>query len=168
MRNRSQLALGIVLILLGGHFIAQLQFPQWRELTSLYMVYPLNIVAIGALIFLVGLVVGATSMSIPAAIVAGIGGILYYQKMSGDYSSWMFLWTLIPGFAGIGEMLSGLLSRNSFKLRAGANSLLASGFLSLIFASIFGRMTILGPYGLPAILIVIGVWIVVRGLWKRK
>ena len=57
MRNRTQLALGLVLILLGAFFIAQRQVPALNHWVQLYMTWPLNIVAVGALIFLIGLLV---------------------------------------------------------------------------------------------------------------
>ena len=168
MRNRSQLVLGVVLILLGAWFVAQRQFPVVNQFTQIYLSWPLNLVAIGALIFIIGLVVGAPGMSVPAAIVAGIGGILYYQKIAEDPTSWAFMWTLIPGFVGVGEIVSGLLSRTNFKARNGINLIITSGVLFIIFAAIFGRLNVLGPYGPAILLILVGIWILVRGLWKRK
>lgn len=164
MRNKTHLALGIILILLGSWFLAVKQIPSLQQISALYMTYPLNIIAIGGLIFLVGLLVGSPGMSVPAAIVAGIGGILYYQFRTNDYTSWSFLWTLIPGFAGIGEMLNGLLDSNNGKIRSGLNTLFFSAVLFLVFATIFGRLAILGPYGAAIIIILIGVVILFRGL----
>ena len=167
MRNRSQLVLGVILILLGVWFVAQRQFPVVNQFAQIYLSWPLNLVAIGALIFLVGLVVGAPGMSVPAAIVAGIGGILYYQKVTNDYTSWSFMWTLIPGFVGIGEIVSGLLTRTNFKARNGVNLLITSAVMFIIFAAIFGRLNVLGPYGPAVLLILVGIWVLGRGLWKR-
>ncbi|HEY3312864.1 MAG TPA: hypothetical protein VGK00_14585 [Anaerolineales bacterium] len=168
MRNRTQLALGLILILLGAWFIAQRQVPALNQLTQIYMSWPLNIVAAGALLFLIGLLVGAPGMSIPAAIVAGIGGILYYQKMTSDYTSWSFMWTLIPGFVGVGEIVAGLLSSSNYRARSGVNLIVTSAVLFIIFAAIFGRLNILGPYGPAVLLILVGVWVLARGLWHRN
>jgi hypothetical protein len=168
MRNRSQLALGLVLILLGAWFIAQRQFPALNQLTLVYMSWPLNIVAAGALIFLIGLLVGAPGMSVPAAIVAGIGGILYYQKVTSDFTSWSYMWALIPGFVGVGEIVSGLLSQRTHKARSGVNLIVTSAVMFIIFAAIFGRINILGPYGPAVLLILIGVWVLARGLWRKN
>jgi hypothetical protein len=56
------------------------------------MIWPLNIVAVGGLILFIGLVTGSPGMAVPAAIVAGIGGILYYQNRFEDYTSWSYMW----------------------------------------------------------------------------
>ena len=168
MRNRTQLALGLILILLGGLFIAQRQFPILNQLAQVYMSWPLNIVAAGALIFLIGLMVGAPGMAVPAAIVAGIGGILYYQKLSADFSSWSYMWSLIPGFVGFGEIVSGLLSRDNRKARSGVNLIITSAVLFIVFAAVLGKLNILGPYGPALLLILVGVWVLARGLWRKN
>jgi hypothetical protein len=168
MKNRGQLALGIILILLGGLFLAQLQFPALTKWMGMYMQYPLNIVAVGAGIFVVGLLVGAPGMAVPAAIVAGVGGILYYQEMTQDPSVWSYMWTLIIGSVGVGEILSGLLSRNMGQARSGANTVVVSAVLFVIFAAIFGKLNLLGAYGPAILLILVGIWVFVRGLWRRS
>jgi hypothetical protein len=157
MRNRSQLALGIILILLGALFIAQRQVPAIHQMTYIFMSWPLNVVAIGTLIFLIGLLLGAPGMSVPAVIVAGIGGILYYQKFANDYTSWSYMWTLIPGFVGLGEIISGLLTRSNYKARNGVNLIVASAVMFIVFAAIFGKLNILGPFGPAVLLILVGV-----------
>jgi hypothetical protein len=167
MRNRSQLALGLILILLGVWFVAQRQVPALGTWVQTYLTWPLNLVAIGAVIFLVGLLVGSPGMSVPAAVVAGIGGILVYQSRSNDYTSWSFAWALIPGFVGMGQAVAGLLQRNWREARSGLNLIVTSAILFLVFAALFGRLSLFGNY-VPAIgLILLGVWFLARGLWRR-
>ena len=168
MRNRSQLALGLILILLGAWFIAQRQVPALNQLMQVYMSWPLSVVAAGALIFLIGLLVGAPGMAVPAAIVAGIGGILYYQQVTNDFTSWSYMWTLIFGFIGVGEIVAGLLNRNRYRARSGVNLIGVSAVMFIIFAAIFGRISILGPYAPAVLLILVGVWVLGRGLWHRN
>jgi hypothetical protein len=170
MKNRTQLALGLVLILLGAWFIAQRQVPALNQWVEIYMAWPLNIVAVGGLLLLIGLVTGSPGMAVPAAIVAGIGGILYYQTKFSDYASWSFMWTLIPGFIGLGEILASVLGGGRQRARAGLNLIVTSAVMFIIFAAIFGRLSILGPYGPAALLILVGVWVLVRGLlnWNRE
>jgi hypothetical protein len=168
MRNRSQLALGFVLILLGVWFVAQRQVPALGAWAQQYLTWPLNVVAAGAAILLIGLLVGAPGMAVPAAIVAGIGGILYYQARMNDYTSWSFMWTLIPGFVGVGQVLAALLGRSWYEARNGLNLIVTSAVLFVVFAAIFGRLSLLGGY-LPAIgLILLGLWFLVRGMWRQK
>jgi len=168
MKNRSQLALGVVLILLGAWFIAQRQIPALETWVSQYMSWPLNVVAVGAILLLIGLIVGAPGMAIPAAIVAGIGGILYYQNQTNDYTSWSYMWTLIPGFVGVGQIVAALLGRSSREARSGMNLILTSVVMFIIFAAIFGRLGMLGPYFPAAVLILVGFWFLVRGFWRRN
>src|SRR4051812_8208417 len=110
MKNRGQLAVGIVLILLGVLFFAQKQIPALVPWAEMYTAWPLNMVSVGALILLIGLLLGAPGLAIPAAIVACVGGILYYQRITEDYTSWSYMWTLIIASIGVGMTLNGLLS----------------------------------------------------------
>ena len=166
MKNRGQLVLGIILILLGIWFVAQQQVPALREWVTLYMEWPLNIVAAGALIFLIGLLVGAPGMAVPAAIVAGIGGILYYQQRMEDYQSWSYMWTLIPGFVGVGSVVAGALSRSRSQISSGLNTMVVSAVLFVVFAAFFGRLNLLGSYGPAVLLILLGLWVIGRGFWR--
>ena len=168
MRNRTQLALGIILVLLGIWFVAERQVPALHTWAASYMEYPLNVVAAGGAIALIGLLVGAPGMMVPAAIVAGIGGILYYQEMYEDYASWSYMWTLIPGFVGVGSIVAGLLSRSRSQVSSGMSTIVTSAVLFIIFAAIFGRLDLLGPYFPAAVLILVGFWFLVRGFWRRN
>ena len=166
MKNRGQLALGIILILLGALFIASKQSPNVSQWIDLYMQPPLSIVAVGGLILLIGLLVGAPGMAVPAAIVAGIGGILYYQTKTEDFQSWSYMWTLIPGFVGVGAILSGLLSRNLQQARSGLNLVAISAVLFVVFAALFGKLNVLGPYGPAVLLVLLGVWFLISGFLR--
>jgi uncharacterized integral membrane protein len=168
MKNRGQLVLGIVLILLGALYIAQKQLPVVSQWMDMYMQWPLNIVALGALILLIGLLLGAPGLAVPAAIVAGVGGILYYQMKTEDFQSWSYMWTLIPGFVGIGVILSGLLSRNMHQARSGLNQVAVSAVLFVVFAAFFGKLALLGTYGPAILLVALGVWILFSGFLRRN
>jgi hypothetical protein len=167
--NRTQLGLGVLLILLGVWFFAVQQVPALKTWTNLQLDWPLYVVGAGAVILLVGLLTGAPAMSIPACIVAGIGGILYYQNRFGDWDSWSFLWTLIPGFVGVGTLLTGLFGEDTRRnLGHGLNLVVTSAVLFLIFAAIMQRLNILGPYGPAVLLILLGLYILVRGLLRSR
>ena len=86
---------------------------------------------------------------------------------AGGQDAWAYMWTLIPGFVGIGSILAGLLGDNTRQnLRHGFNSLIFSAVAFLIFASIFGGLDLLGKYGPAILLIGLGVWLLARSLWK--
>ena len=168
-QNRSTLLLGFLLILFGGWMILTNQVPaihQWIQSHSTGSVYTIGA---GVLILLIGLFTGSPGMAIPAAIVAGVGGILYYQDLNNDYSSWSYMWTLIPGFVGVGVMLAGLLGENTRNsLGRGLRLIIISAVLFLAFGTFLGGLTILGNYGAPILIILLGVYILARGFMRGR
>ncbi|GAB4496732.1 MAG: hypothetical protein OHK003_02880 [Anaerolineales bacterium] len=165
--GRSQLALGIILILIGGWFLLNQTMPEFREFFEPYTKWPSNMLLIGAAILVIGLATGSPSLAVPAAIVAGIGGIFYYQEATGDYGSWSFMWTLIPGFIGVGTILQGLLGENTaHNLKRGLNLMVVSAVLFLVFAAFLGGWNILGNYGPAVLLILLGLWVLGSGLYR--
>jgi hypothetical protein len=166
-RGRSQLALGVILILLGAWFLMDKTLPAFHSFFDKYTEFPLNMLLIGAGILIVGLVLGQPSMAIPAAIVAGIGGIFYYQEITNNYESWSYMWALIPGFVGAGVVLAGLLGDNTaHNLKRGLNLMVISAVLFLVFASIFGGLDLLGNFGPAILLILLGLWVLGNGLYR--
>jgi len=167
-QNRSSLVLGLVLILVGGWMFITRQVPavsQWLDTHSTGAVWTIGA---GLLILLLGLINGAPGMAIPASIVAGIGGILYYQEVNSDYSSWSYMWALIPGFVGVGTILAGLLGENTRgNLARGLRLLITSAVLFLVFGTFLGGLTILGNYGAPILIILLGVYILARNFTRK-
>lgn len=168
-QNRSTLFLGTLLILLGVWLVVSRQVPSVREWLDDNFVWPMWTIGAGLLIFLIGLITGAPGMSVPAAIVAGIGGILYYQNSVNDYSSWSYMWALIPGFVGLGTILAGLLGEHTrHNLSRGLNLIVISAALFLIFGTLFGGVSILGGNGAAILLIALGIYILVRGFLRNR
>jgi hypothetical protein len=164
--RRSSLATGLVLILIGALvFVAQLM-PGWEA----WLAWPLYIVGIGVVLLIIGLLTRVPGLAVPACIVSGIGGLLYYQDATGDWESWSYAWALIPGFVGVGIIVAGLLSGELRKpLREGGQLMLVSLVLFLAFGSFFGLIG-LGPLGQywPALLIALGVLILFNRLIFRR
>jgi hypothetical protein len=168
-QNRTQLVLGLLLILIGLWFVAAQRVPWLKAWADIQFQWPFYVVGAGALILVIGLLTGAANMAIPACIVAGIGGILYYQNISNDWASWSFLWTLLPGFVGIGTILAGLLGEDTRQnLGRGLNLLIISAVIFVIFAAFFQRLYILGSYGPAVILILGGIFIIGRGMIRSR
>jgi hypothetical protein len=164
---RSQLALGLVLVLLGAWFLADRSLPAFHSLVGRFSEWPINLIGIGAILLVLGLALGAPSMAVPAAIVAGIGGIFYYQRLTSDYGSWSYMWTLIPGFVGIGSALAGLLGEDTrHNLRRGLRLVAVSAVLFLVFSSLLGGWSLLGSYGPAVLLILLGLWLLGSGLYR--
>jgi hypothetical protein len=168
-QNRTNLFLGALLILLGAWLIVSNQVPAVQEWLQENFAWPMWTIGAGLLIFLIGLISGAPGMSIPAAIVAGIGGILYYQYLTDDYGSWSYMWALIPGFVGVGTILAGLLGEHTrHNIARGLNLLVVSAVMFLIFGALFGGLGILGSNGPAILLIALGVYILVRGILRNS
>ena len=165
--GRSQLALGVILILLGAWFLLDRINPGFHSLVAQFTEWPVNLILIGALLLLFGIFMGNPGLAVPAVIVAGLGGIFLYQKATDNYNSWPYMWTLILGFIGLGSVLAGLLGDNrAHNVRRGFNLMVTSAVLFLIFASIFGGLSLLGTYGPAILLIILGVWILGRGIYR--
>ncbi len=168
-QNRTQLVLGILLVAVGIFYFVAQQVPSLQALWHTQFVWPFYVIGAGLLILIIGLLTGAPSMAIPASIVAGIGGILYYQNASQDWESWSFLWTLIPGFVAVGILITALLGEDSREnFGRGLNLLVISAALFLAFAALFQRLSFLGPYGPAALLILLGLYVIGRGLLRGR
>ncbi|HLB64114.1 MAG TPA: hypothetical protein VJJ46_04685 [Anaerolineales bacterium] len=163
-RTRSTLALGLLLVLVGIILLAFELIPALRSWARAVLDWPLIIVGVGAFLFVFGLLAGAPGMAVPASIVAGIGGILMWQNATGEWESWAYAWTLIPGFVGIGIMLESLLSGRARKgLTEGGWMVLISLTLFLVFGSFLGGPIALGGYW-PVLLIALGALFLFRSL----
>jgi len=166
-QGRTQLALGVILILLGAWFLLDRSIPAFHELFAQYTQWPVNMLLIGAGILIIGLILGSPGLAVPAAIVAGLGGIFYYQETFNDYESWAYMWTLIPGFVGAGSVLAGLLGDNTaHNVRRGLNMMVISAVLFLVFSSFFGGWQLLGNFGPAILLILLGLWVLGSGLFR--
>ncbi len=152
--RKSAITGGVVLILLGLIFLVGQMFPELRSWITTFS-WPLIIVGVGALLLVIGLLTGVPGLAVPACIVGGIGGLLYWQNRTGDWASWAYAWALIPGFAGLGTILMGLLSGKGKDVRDGANTVLVSLILFAIFGSFLGAPWQIGRYW-PVLLILLG------------
>jgi len=166
-QGRSQLALGLILILAGAWFFAKETVPSVAQFSEQYFQWPYTLVWIGALILVIGLLTGNPGMAVPATIVAGIGGIFFYIENFGSYSDWSFLWALIPGFVGVGSIIAGILGDNPRQnISRGFSLLLISAVAFLVFATWLGNIALIGDYGPAIVLIGLGLWLLGRSIWK--
>jgi hypothetical protein len=165
-QNRSNLFLGILLIAIGAWLVATRQIPSLAQFTE-NMTGATWTIGAGLLILLIGLITNAPGMAVPASIVAGVGGILFYQDRVNNYSSWAYMWTLIPGFVGVGTILAGVLGENTRRnLAGGLRLIVISAVLFLAFATFLGNIKILGEYGAAILLILLGVFVLARGIMR--
>jgi hypothetical protein len=167
-RSRSNLAGGIVLILIGALFLIGQLSPGVYDWLDPAENWPLIVIGVGVLLLVIGLLSGAPAMAVPASIVAGIGGLLYWQNATGNWDSWAYAWTLIPGFVGVGVIISGLLGGQARKAFVdGGRTIMVSLVLLAIFGSFLGRNDFSGPIW-PILLIVVGVIVLLQTLVRSR
>jgi len=164
-RDRIISGIGAALILVGVLFAVINLIPELQP--QVENLWPLIIVGVGVVLFVIGLVTQVPDLAVPACIVAGIGGILYFQNTYDMFQSWTYAWTLIPGFVGVGIILASVTGGgNRYSVRRGLNVILTSLILFAIFGAIFGAFNSTGVYW-PLLLVAAGVLILLRPLFNR-
>jgi hypothetical protein len=166
-RNRGRMIFAVILILFGAYLLAMQFFPALRVYGLNESNWPLIVIGAGVLLLILGLLSGNHDLMIPACIVGGIGGILYWQNMTGDWASWAYAWALIPTFAGVGIFLKNLLDGNLRKaIIAGGAPILIGLAAFFILASFMGVLSTFGQYW-PLLLVLLGV-ILLAQVFLRK
>ncbi len=166
--DRRRIGVALILILLGTWFLAVQLVPGLAVFAINRTSWPLIIVGLGVLLGVFGLVTWVPDLLVPACIVGGIGSLLYWQNLTGNWESWAYAWTLIPGFVGVGVLLSTLMrGRVREAVMAGGWLILISLILFAIFASFLGGPVLLGAYW-PVLLILLGVIFLVQSFWRGR
>jgi hypothetical protein len=165
---RSSLRTGVALILVGIVFLVLQIVPGIRDIFNGQNAPALVLFGVALLLAMIGIISGAPGMVIPVCILAGIGGIFYWQTaLGGGYLSWSYAWTLIPAFVGVGIFLNELMMGRPLKGLSDALGPIAFSIVAfLIFGSAFGGIGILGIYW-PALLIVLGLLFLIQPLFRR-
>ena len=166
-RSRTNLAAGLLLILVGAAFLIAQFAPNLFTWLQPELNWPLFVVGAGFVLLLIGLFADEPGMAVPACIVGGIGGLLYWQNSTGQWETWSYAWTLIPGFVGIGVILSGVLSgQTAQSLRDGGRTILVSLVLFTIFGTLMGG-NFTGVVW-PSLLIVAGVILLIGNMLRGR
>jgi hypothetical protein len=156
-----------LLILLGGAFLAAQFIPGLRSWFEAENSWPLIVIGVGVLLLVLALALRAPPLAVPACIVAGIGGMLFYQNATGDWESWAYAWTLIPGFVGLGVIVSGLLEGQPVRsLTTGLWMILISLLAFVIFGSFLGMGRFAAYW--PVLLVLGGLLILGQTIFGRK
>jgi hypothetical protein len=166
-KKRSNFVLGFLLILIGSWFLATQFVPGLGQWVDKYFDWPVYIIGVGVLLLFFGLLGRAPGLAVPACIVGGIGGLLYWQNATGNWESWNYAWTLIPGFVGLGVILAAVLGEGG---RSGFRSGIWLIFISLVMFAVMGSFLgagIVGTYW-PVLVIALGVWILILPLFKKR
>lgn len=166
--QRGRVGAAIILILIGlALFVVQL-VPSLQTLIVNENNWSLVIVGVGIVFLIAAVLTWTPGLMVPAAIISGVGAILFWQGATDNYGSWAYAWTLIPGFAGVGVLLLNLMQGNFREaLTAGGWLILISAVMFLVFGSFFGQLGLLGQYW-PLLLILAGVLILAQGFFRRS
>ena len=117
---------------MGAFFLAVNMYPNIFG----YEFWPFIVIGVGAVFLLSALLTRTGGLAIPGCIVGGIGGILYYQTISGNWPAGRTCGRpSIPGFVGVGIILAGLLSRERARFDTGGLILIAISAMGFV---IFG------------------------------
>ena len=168
VKNHSNFTVGLLLIVVGIVWLALKLFPGLTYLVH-YWDWPLYIFGAAGILILIGFLTGEPGLAVPACIVGGIGGILAWQNVTGNWVSWSYVWALIPGFVGVGVILAALLGPRGKRwqeVRDGLETIAVSAVLFLIFGSFFGQIS-LGAYW-PVLLILRGLISLGRAILQRR
>jgi len=164
--KRTSIVGGAILILVGAVLFAAQVLPDFMPDFWEIFSWPWIVIGIGVVLFILGAAVGEPGMAVPATIMSGLGGILAYQWYTGDWQSWSYIWTLIPGFVGIGIVLMSLLGGDA-SLKDGSTLMFISFIMLAVFGSFFGAVGMAGRYW-PVLLILLGVVLMIRTFFNKK
>ncbi|TFH31919.1 MAG: hypothetical protein E4G99_13380 [Anaerolineales bacterium] len=165
-RSRTNLFAGLLLILVGAAFLVAQFAPSWFTWLQPQLNWPLFVVGAGIMLLIIGLLANEPGMAVPACIVGGVGGLLYWQNATGRWDTWSFTWALIPGFVGLGVILSGILSGQTAQaVRDGGRTILVSLVLFTVFGTLMGGE--LNGVVWPSMLILAGVILFISNLVRK-
>ena len=111
--KKTNITGGLIMILIGAWFLAVQFVPGMRSWVS--GSWPLSIIGVGAIFLVAAIASNVPGLVIPAFIIGGIGSLLFYQEATGDWDSWAYAWSLIPGFVGLGLLFFSMLAKDKDK-----------------------------------------------------
>lgn len=169
----SNMVLGGILIGLGVVFLLgelfNFHLGQWA--------WPFFILVPGALMLATGLGLSDESgigLTIAGAIVTTVGLILFIQNATGLWASWAYAWALVaPTSIGVAQLLNGR-RRHQEKMLADGRSLVKIGLGMFVIGFMFFELVIgingfgLGTLGWPVLLIVFGLYLLLRNVWANR
>ncbi len=164
--NKGRISTAIIFIGVGLWYLAVALSPAVKEFAYSDITWPIQIIAFGLLFYVAAILGWVPGLFIPGTIITGIGGLLYYQNLTGDWGSWSYAWALIPGFVGIGLILFGVLGRKGGAIIGGLWNIVISLIMFSIFGAAFGNIVNVEKIW-PAALILLGLFILF-GAFRRK
>jgi hypothetical protein len=173
--TRGNLIIGAFLILFG----IVLLLGQVFDVSLGGYLYPFAVIVPGVFLFLLAMSVEekmGQALAIISGIVTMVGFILLVQSITHYWGSWTYAWALIaPTGAGIGLWLFGVRKERPDLVKSGKD-LTGIGLAIFVVAAVFFEFVMdvngngLGRNGLPVLLIVVGLFLLIRNLrhgWQK-
>lgn len=147
MSRTIELVAGITLLVIGLLLLASEQIANLIQGLpideDIWAWWPILLIGL-SLFFLVPSVVGPQNrrlragMVIPGAILAGVGGALLYTSLTGHWSAWTYLWSVIPFSFGLGMYAAGWIADAPAFKWIGAGIGIGGVVSYLVFGTAFG------------------------------
>ncbi len=173
--KKGNLVGGTLLLILGIVFL----LGQILDIHLGSYVWPFMVIVPGVILFFLALSVEeeiGKALAIAGGIVTMVGLILLVQSITGFWASWSYAWALVaPTAAGLGLWLFGAIKERTDLVKSG-KALTRVGLIIFVIAAVFFEFVIgvnghsLGRYGLPLLLIVLGIFLLVRNVrssWSK-
>ncbi len=164
--SRGSIIAGSILVLLGAVFLA---FNVLR--IDFGKVWPIIFFIIAAGFYLPVLLMpnerkNLSGLLIPGTILAGLGVIFFYNTLTDDWSSWAYIWTLIPAAVGLGLLLAARVGQwGGDVMKVGFWMFVISAAVCLILAALFGGGNA-GAIG-AVLLIGLGVYLLIQSMRRN-
>jgi hypothetical protein len=166
--NRGSLYVAILLIGMGVLFLAFNLIPGFNMSAA----WPVVFYILAAGFYLPPIlwrdrIRSLSGLFIPASIMLALGLIFTYDVLTQDWASWGYAWTLIIAGVGAGMALAGWIGGwGSLPTWVGNWMLLGSLAIFALFGSIFGQPPL--KLAGPALLIVAGIFLMIRGVQLKR
>ncbi len=134
-----QIYFGIMLLVTGGLFLADLYIP---GLDLMINYWPLLVVFFGLTFFIGMLVAGkkGSGLAIPGSVIMTIGGLLFLQNaIENMWVTWTYAWGLVVAAVGIGMLIMNFYLKR-VALRRVAGLLIGIGLVSFVIMGVFFRI----------------------------
>lgn len=135
--------------------------------------WPFFVIVPGVVLFVIALSAGAQAgegLSIVGGIVTMVGLVLLYQNTFNHFESWAYAWALVgPTSVGLSQMIYGSAKGRDDLVTSGKR-VAAVGITIFLVAAAFFELVIglsgfgLGRYGWAVLLIILGVFFLLRAL----
>lgn len=161
---------GLGLLLLLGQLF---QFNFFNLFANWNIAYPWYIIVPGLVVMAVGLFGGRhlVGFTVFGSIVLVSGLVLAFQDITQSYQTWAYLWALVfPGSIGLGFAVQSIVTHDTEQRKTGLRMMGVAVILAIVFGSFFeGAINLSGfawnqfmGFVGPALLILLGGWILVR------